>query len=93
MERKTLRSQGPELVSNVLIYGCSMSYHLIMKASIIIADSREEVSRVAPWAKIVEPFIDLKDGWLACDTEDSYNYAVSEPTKVLMGYSVVKRNS
>jgi hypothetical protein len=64
-----------------------------MKASIIIADSREEVSRVAPWAKIIEPFLDLKDGWLACDTEDSYNYALSERTKILMGYSIARQNS
>ena len=54
-----------------------------MKASLFIADSREEVARDAPWAKIIEPLPELKDGWLACDTREAYDYAYDNRAKFL----------
>ena len=54
-----------------------------MKASLFIASSREEVARDAPWAKIIEPLPELKDGWLACDTPESYDYAFANRAKFL----------
>ncbi len=54
-----------------------------MKASLFIAGSRQEVARAAPWADIIEPLPELKDGWLACDTIEAYNYAYANRAKFL----------
>jgi len=54
-----------------------------MKASLVIASSREEVARNAPWAKFIEPLSELKDGWLACDTRKAYEYAFASRAKFL----------
>jgi hypothetical protein len=55
----------------------------IMKSSLFIASNREEVARDAPWAKIIEPLPELKDGWLACDTREAYDYAYANRAKFL----------
>jgi hypothetical protein len=49
----------------------------IMKSSLFISSSREEIARDAPWARIIEPLPELKDGWLACDTQEAYDYAAA----------------
>jgi hypothetical protein len=54
-----------------------------MKASLFIASSRQEVARDAPWATIIEPLPELKDGWLACDTLEAYIYAFTNRAKIL----------
>ena len=54
-----------------------------MKASLFIASSREEVARDAPWANVIEPLTELKDGWLACDTPEAYGYAFANRGKFL----------
>ncbi len=55
-----------------------------MKASLFIAGSREEVARDAPWAKIIVPVPEHKDGWLACDNKEAYEYAMSDPVRFLL---------
>ncbi len=54
-----------------------------MKASLFIASNREEVARDAPWAKIIEPLPELKDGWLACDTIEAYDHAFANRANFL----------
>ena len=54
-----------------------------MKASLFIASSREEVACDAPWAKIIKPLPELKDGWLACDTPEAYDYAFANRAKFI----------
>lgn len=54
-----------------------------MKASLFIASSREEVAQIAPWAKIIEPLSEFKDAWLACDTQEAYDYAFANRAKFL----------
>jgi hypothetical protein len=54
-----------------------------MKASLFIASSREEVARDAPWANVIEPLPELKDGWLACDTPEAYDNAFANRAKFL----------
>lgn len=54
-----------------------------MKASLFIASSREEVARDAPWANVIEPLPELKDGWHACDTPEAYDYAFANRAKFL----------
>ena len=54
-----------------------------MKASLFIASTREEVAEDAPWAKIIEPLAELRDGWLACDTRQAYDYAYANRAKFL----------
>ena len=58
-----------------------------MKASVFVASSRAEVARDAAWANIIEPLPELKDGWLACDTLEAYNYAFANRAKLLPGAS------
>jgi hypothetical protein len=64
-----------------------------MKASPFIASSREEVAEDAPWAKIIEPLAELRDGWLACDTREAYDYAFANRAKFLPNGSEARRNS
>ncbi len=56
-----------------------------MKASLFIASSRDEVAQDAPWAKIIQPIEGLKDGWLACDTQEALEYTLANRAKFLPG--------
>ncbi|MFZ1074768.1 MAG: hypothetical protein WAN50_00110 [Minisyncoccia bacterium] len=55
-----------------------------MKASLIIASSRDEVAQDAPWAKIIAPIEGLKDG-IAYDTQEALEYTLANRAKFLPG--------
>ena len=54
-----------------------------MKASLIVAYSRDAVARSAPWANVIEPLAELKDGWIAADTREAYECAFANRAKFL----------
>jgi hypothetical protein len=54
-----------------------------MKIRYFIAASREEVVRAAPWATVIKPLPELKDGWFACDTQEACDYALANRAKFL----------
>jgi hypothetical protein len=60
-----------------------------MKIRYFVAGSREDVARAAPWATVIQPLPELKDGWFACDTQEAYNYAFALRGTILKNLETV----